>query len=730
MYWRLVEEDRHNFTLWRKVQMGLIKHFGSDPTIHDLPRLMRLPGTINSKVDQEHELWKISTREWSLEELVAEYDLELPSDLPEAGKGISMDGECVPSVRAKLIEDLDATCPYEGMRYAAARKWVAQALGARMEASEVEILAKEALMRWGYSDEQSTRQAANTLKGTVDKLMSGELTVSEELRPDEVFADDEKWDVKLPTLLEICREAGSPSVLIKHKERITGLTDWDATQLVMDLDEAKLLGKDFSRSRVEKLLVAARKAEVRQSDDDERETVDPVVAEGFRRDWKNTYCIQKGTNYSYWIKRDGMMRGVGKDSEMEMHIKYLTTNMKRGESSLFRAEYYRDIHTSRRINETRAVSVPFGESEIRMEEIGSGLYDIVSIVSIAEQLQIMRDRLRCKDVPQEFVDWMDANYGLVFEVHQALLARRFLGDKESVIFLHLPSNWGKSFFFGLQEYAIFVDNSYDSDTFRGNDPADFAKLIYMWADEATKFTKEMKSDQLGYRKLYGGNAVVTLPGKLIAAANEIADLSDAVDAQIINRVMKIEVKHSKDLRVSLEERGWNNNTARRWFMSILSERYCLWLASWIGQDAPGAQYYRAFVDKWKMKDAPNVIDVIRESFWHHFLWEHVEVGASGYRKRLRGWAWGDDKYLFMRGNYLYIKRVQMFADKLIEENFSKSKDYSCKKSVGTTNDFISCVGGESVNCLPGGQRWNGFRVNLEKATDLNKIDGGDDLKDI
>ena len=46
LYWRLVE-PMTDLEAWRTLQKRLIQLLGSDPSIHDPPRIMRLPGFVN-----------------------------------------------------------------------------------------------------------------------------------------------------------------------------------------------------------------------------------------------------------------------------------------------------------------------------------------------------------------------------------------------------------------------------------------------------------------------------------------------------------------------------------------------------------------------------------------------------------------------------------------------------------------------------------------------------------
>lgn len=50
MYWRL-DEPLMDLARWSRLQKGLAARLGGDPSVHDPPRIMRLPGFPNSKYD-------------------------------------------------------------------------------------------------------------------------------------------------------------------------------------------------------------------------------------------------------------------------------------------------------------------------------------------------------------------------------------------------------------------------------------------------------------------------------------------------------------------------------------------------------------------------------------------------------------------------------------------------------------------------------------------------------
>src|SRR5262249_9476921 len=70
------------FTHW---QQRLIARFGSDPAVTDLPRLMRLPGTLHLKDPDQPRLVELvasSGHRWTTAELAATLRLDVPAAAP------------------------------------------------------------------------------------------------------------------------------------------------------------------------------------------------------------------------------------------------------------------------------------------------------------------------------------------------------------------------------------------------------------------------------------------------------------------------------------------------------------------------------------------------------------------------------------------------------------------------------------------------------------------------
>ena len=195
-YWPLVEGE--SMEKWDLAQRALIKHFNSDKNITDRSRVMRVWGSVNHKPEAKgavYSIWKKEAKKWTIDEVVGFYGLDMSQVYDHKRMEISMDGvTCPPFVRDELKAEIENKEATEGSRYATARNWSAQALGAGMEASEVHSLATNALVRWGYEASYAEVQASNAQAGTVEKIKRGELAISSRYRPDLDFEDDLECD--------------------------------------------------------------------------------------------------------------------------------------------------------------------------------------------------------------------------------------------------------------------------------------------------------------------------------------------------------------------------------------------------------------------------------------------------------------------------------------------------------------------------------------------------------
>jgi phage/plasmid-associated DNA primase len=226
-YWPLVEGE--DMGKWKIAQKALIKHFGADPACSDLSRVMRVWGSVNRKPSAHgatYSVWKKEEKKWTIDEVVGFYGLDMSGSYNHDKIEISMEGVTCPTfVRDELKADIENKEVMEGYRYATARNWSAQALGAGMDSTEVHALATNALMRWGYDEDYAEQQATNAQSGTIAKIKSGDLKVDERLRPDLDFDDVEEEELT-PEAVEAQEEELGCATLIKGLKTAEDKYDW------------------------------------------------------------------------------------------------------------------------------------------------------------------------------------------------------------------------------------------------------------------------------------------------------------------------------------------------------------------------------------------------------------------------------------------------------------------------------------------------------------------------
>jgi P4 family phage/plasmid primase-like protien len=242
-YWPLVEGE--DLGRWEIAQKALIKHFDADAACSDLSRVMRVWGSVNHKPDAKgavYSVWKRDDKKWTIDEVVGFYGLDMSQVYDHDKMEISMDGVTCPTfVRDELKGVIENKTAPEGMRYATARNWSAQALGAGMEAGEVHNLARTALERWGYDSDHADRQAWNAQSGTVAKLKAGELRLDERLRPDLAFPDEEEVSLTPEAAQAQSEEVGCSS-LVEGLKNAPDKFDWlkENIKRVVKLDPLEL----------------------------------------------------------------------------------------------------------------------------------------------------------------------------------------------------------------------------------------------------------------------------------------------------------------------------------------------------------------------------------------------------------------------------------------------------------------------------------------------------------
>lgn len=666
----------------------------------------------------------------------------------EKGDGVSLGHSCPDYLRAELVEEAETVEVSERHPWAAG--WSLRALAAGMDTDEVTQVAMDAVIRLGYSEDRAQREISSLVESGAAKLQSGAISVDTTMSAELAFAEDDEEEevadpqaqaVELcgPSLLEGVGDAESPIEYLKnHKEKLKNLDEFQVMELeeiLMDkgiLVESKPKAGQITRGRLGKLVKAAGGGGAGS----ESGIVSPEVVKKYKGIWENTYCTEKNGAYSYFFydEDEKSLRLASKRDEIDSMCSYITANEKKAGALLFREEFYRDIHEKRCIDEFISNSKPFGDTQTVLEVKGTGKLNAVTEVSIVKHLEMVKRRYESVVVPPEYERFLDKEYSVVWDVVKASLARRFLGDKRSTVWIHCPSNWGKSFFFGGTPFGMTLTNKYSSEDFKGNDPADIAKFLFIFVDEADRFTKEMKLDTLSYRRLWGGHTDVVLPIRILASANPIGDLSDGVDKQLKNRVTKIKAD-TGELADSFKSLGWSTEMARKWYEAILSRRLHSWLTEW--GDAgnftdEAAKVFGAFTSKYGFVDSMDVEEALREDFWQHFIWDHVYKVGGEYRlkTRERGYAtgWAAEAHLYVDNGSdadkdrrrLYIKRVHSWLKTYIFRTF-EDKGHAIFKAVPNVEMVAKVLGGKECQTLPNANKFKGVYFDLNKVEGLEEV---------
>ena len=649
-----------------------------------------------------------------------------------------------------MMEDYDRLKPDDGgARHPVVISWSLSAIANGMDAFEVESLVMSKLIEWDKDPATAQRDAVNMVKGAVAMVAAGRVVVDHTTDVMVAFDDEEdekevedpqaqKLELCGPSILDKIKDA--PDAYQAFKDNLKRIGSLDATQL-LDLedilsDRGVIVDKtpkagQLTRARLGKL--------IKSSESGGGGGVNSEVVARYKETWKQTYCAEKNGAFSYFFynKTDKTLRLASKRDELDSMCSYITAEGKKADALLFREEFYRTIHEDRQIVEWIPITKPFGESMTRFEQRGDGHLNAIVEVSVVKQLELLKNRHSSVDVPDRFATMLDNEYGAVWDVLKAALARRFLGNKKSTIWVHCTSNWGKSFFFSITDFALTMDNGYSSEDFKGDDPAGLAKYIYLFIDEAEKFSKEMKLDTLSYRRLWGGQTSVKLPARIIASANAISDLSGGVDKQLINRVTKIKVA-GRDLDAVFSEQGWSAEVAKRWYDALVSRRMHEWLMEW-GESADftvaADEVYKEFLKKGVLDDVEDIEETLKGDFWDHFLWGHLLKVGREFRLKTRGagytTAWASDEHLYMDNGSeteperrrLYIKGVSSWSETYIKRTFGK-KHYAILKAVPNIDTLANVLGGKRCKKLPNKVSFKGVYFDVSKLEGLEELFAG------
>jgi hypothetical protein len=648
-----------------------------------------------------------------------------------------------------MMEDYDSLKPDEaGARHPVVISWSLSAIANGMDSFEVESLVMSKLIEWDKEPAIAQRDAASMVKGAVAMVAAGRVVVDHTTNAEVAF-DEDVADVVVEDAAGQTKELCGPSILDKIKEAPDAYQAFkDNLKDMGSMDEAQLLDLEDvlvdvgvivdSKPKAGQMTRARLGKLVKASGGDGGSGISAEVVERYKETWSQTYCSEKNGAFCYFFynKADKSLRLASKRDELDSMCSYITAEGKKAQALLFREEFYRTIHEERQIVEWVPVTKPFGEPMTRFEQRGDGKLNAIVEVSVIKHLELLKNRHDSVEVPERFETLMDKEYAVVWNVLKAVLARRFLGNKKSTIWVHCSSDWGKSFFFSITDFALTMDNGYSSENFKGDDPAELAKYIYLFIDEAEKFSKEMKLDTLSYRRLWGGQTSVKLPARIIASANSMTDLSGGVDKQLINRVTKIKVDGRK-LDDVMSEQGWSTELAKKWYDAMVSRRMHEWLMEWGEADdftVVTDEVYKAFLKKGVMDDVEDIEETLKGDFWDHFLWGHLVKVGNLYRLKTRSaghtTAWASDEYLYMDNGSdkepdrrrLYIKGVSAWSETYIKRTFGK-KHYAILKAVPNIETLAQVLGGTRCTKLPNRVSFKGIYFDVAGLEGLEEVFG-------
>jgi P4 family phage/plasmid primase-like protien len=180
-YWLLKEGEDLN--KWVKVQKALIAHYGTDRQIHNLDRVIRMPGFNNCKKGERHmhnlDSCKPELR-YTLDEIIEAHGFTLKEDTAiEFPVGFS---KLSPAKRLVLEGKIKNLKDCQGDRHNSIGGWIIDAVGAGMDPEEVYTTMKTWTDEIGLSAERDTdKEILDWIRGADRKLKDGSASIDERL---------------------------------------------------------------------------------------------------------------------------------------------------------------------------------------------------------------------------------------------------------------------------------------------------------------------------------------------------------------------------------------------------------------------------------------------------------------------------------------------------------------------------------------------------------------------
>lgn len=181
--------------LFRAAQSALAAMFSGDPSVGDLPRVMRLPGFDHCKNPEARALYQIDSadelRVYGWRDLLAGFSIDpdaLAVEAPEVYGPPLPPRELPEDERAALVGHLAHMPTDAGRRHNAMLSWVHDAIGAGMVREDVEAHAHAYLADAGV-DRDNKREVRNAIRAAEKKARQGSLRIQTPgIRPGADFA--------------------------------------------------------------------------------------------------------------------------------------------------------------------------------------------------------------------------------------------------------------------------------------------------------------------------------------------------------------------------------------------------------------------------------------------------------------------------------------------------------------------------------------------------------------
>lgn len=299
-----------------------------------------------------------------------------------------------------------------------------------------------------------------------------------------------------------------------------------------------------------------------------REEYDFSTEEDCERYFDQLFAEKSKNDYEYiHLDSSGYLTSLSNRAFNEFRQAYASFQLRLKHA--FKFHLYRKVTNKRVIEERKMEFVPMGINRAEVAELDDGGYLLTENNSMESFLK--KALAQYDDVDDNPLLWelLKAQYRDVLNIFRAALYRKFCGNKKSLVWLHCNSNYGKTFLLNIPILTLMVEGSYDRQRIWGDDHTVFSEPLFIFVDEANKFTHEMKSDVYTYRRMYGGTQTIKFGLRVLASANPISDLRDGVDQHLVNRVTKIEPKENY-IEISLKSIGINDtNIGKRQYEKIV-----------------------------------------------------------------------------------------------------------------------------------------------------------------